>query len=247
LPLLNPVYRGEERTHVFNTTIGVTLNISNGPMAGRQVVGCTQSSTNGCLIATTASLYQFYTGKEEDCAKLQCDVYTACAYPYGPCGAPTPDACPPVYAGGGWHYDVAATALGIVTGKNMPNESNCAFTLTCPDNEYPGGRVDPCPDASGTVFWSAAKDLTQPQLDKVLATGPVILIHQFAVSGWTHSVLVAEKDGSNYKVWDPSKQFNPSQNWQQLSFAQIQHYLPPAGGRAAQWMQSVWGGGISLC
>lgn len=223
--------------------------IRSGPRAGTQIIGCTQSCQGCCLVSTTASVVQFYTGKELSCYDLQCSVSTACAPgTIGPClpHPPVGTSCPPAYYGGTWTYLISATALGILVG-HMPAGGSCDMSLTCPDSYYPGGRVDPCPDASGTPYWSAAHDLTVDQLNKVLSAGnPVILILQFELTGYTHSLLIGEKDGDSYHVWDPSTDFNPKQIWQQLQFADISTYTSPSGSRAS-WKQTVWGGNTQLC
>ena len=150
-------------------------------------------------------------------------------------------------------YDVVK-ALGEVTGMHEPQNCDdstgecCDPTLTCPDSQHPNGRVNLCPDPSGVPFWTAATDLTQAQLDKILGSGnPVLLIYQ--VAGFNaHSTLIAEKDGSAYKFWDPSYRFNPGKTWQALSFADVQIYKPPnpVAGEMT-WKLTAWGGGVKLC
>ena len=241
---------------------GVPHTISNGPQAGKQVVGCVQSCYGCCLVSTTASLVQFYTGEQLTCASLQCGTSRACgqqAGGIGPC-LPAPASgtdCPPANYGGITYAD-SIIALSVLTGVHVPMNCNnnrgpnygcCDDDLSCPDQKWPGGRVDLCPDPSGISFWNAGLDLTQAQLDKILSSGnPVIIIYSFSSHSFTHSTLIAEKDGSLYKVWDPSPTFNPGKNWQELQFASIQSYSPPNPTfGSADWKETVWGGGVQLC
>jgi len=221
------------------------------------VVGCVQSCYGCCLVATTASLVQFYTGEQLTCDSLQCATSKACnqqAGGFGPCLPPPASgtSCPPAEYGG-IAYSDSITALGVLTGVHTPMNCNdngcCNDDLSCPDQQFPGGRVDLCPDPSGISYWNAGFDLTQAQLDKILNSGnPVIIIYSFSSQSWTHSTLIAEKDGSLYKVWDPSPTFNPNSTWQELQFPAILSYSPPNPKfGSADWKETVWGGGVQLC
>lgn len=233
---------------------GVPLTMATGPRAGTQVVGCVQFCVGCCLISTTASLVQFYTGEQLTCDSLQCETAQACMNGWGPC-APPPGpglgCVPDTY--GGISYGGSIIALGVLTRLHTPTNCDaggcCDSALSCPDQEFPDGRVDLCPDPSGVSYWSAGRSLTQVQLDKILSGGnPVIIISKFSSQGYTHSTLIAEKDGSVYKLWDPSTTFNPSSIWQELPFTAIQTYTPPNPNfGSATWEETVWGGGVQLC
>jgi len=229
---------------------GVRYALRSGPRVSQEIIGFEQACDGCCLSATSASLYQFYTGVQKPSEQLQCDILTLCGPQLGcatgamPCMKIPPTGCPDPEWSSGISYYEATAALGYLTKKSFPNSCSCASTLSC------GGQIDPCPDASGNTFWFAGYNLVQERLDKVLSSGnPVIMISQNA-GEQVHSTLIAEKNADGtYHLWDPSSTYNPPMTWQDVSFSVLNAYVPP-GRQGGQdpfiWKQAVWGG-INPC